>query len=65
MDNGSCIIFFAQAYKLSAYAPSKNKLGRNHNATPSTLGVRYFLVVVHNCRAAQGGRCEDRLKKRE
>ena len=39
-------IFFVQAYKLSAYALKQNKLGRNHNATPSTLGVMYFLLVV-------------------
>ena len=39
------IFFFVQAYKLSAYAHKLNKLGRNHNATPSTLSVLYFLLV--------------------
>ena len=35
---------FVQAYKLSAY--QVKTLRRNQNATPSTLGVLYFLLVI-------------------
>ena len=35
----SVCFFFVQAYKLSAYTGKYNKLGRNHSATPGTLGV--------------------------
>ena len=42
---GVIFLFFVHAHKLSAYALTSNKLGGNPNATPSALGVPYFLPL--------------------
>ena len=50
--------FFGSGAQALSVRSQVNKLGRNHNATPSTLGVLFFLLVVEG----QGATFQSRLQ---